>query len=84
LLMISFLLKVVQEIGIAPDPENAQNFIANIPQTIVLLLGNAVLIAGVLNVIRNQGRQARLEDEVGGFTRPDTLPSMPESAPAGD
>ncbi|MEQ8672271.1 MAG: NADH-quinone oxidoreductase subunit NuoH [Aggregatilineales bacterium] len=60
-LMISFLLKVIQEIGLAPD--DPVNFVQNIPQTLVLLLGNVALFAGVMTILRNQTRQERLREE---------------------
>lgn len=60
-LMISFLLRVVQEVGLTP--EDPSNFVQNIPQTLVLLLGNVVLFAGVMTLLRNQSRQERLREE---------------------
>ena len=60
-LMISFLLKVVQEIGLTPD--DPVSFVQNIPQTLVLLLGNVALFAGVMTILRNQTRQERLREE---------------------
>lgn len=64
LLMVAFLLKIVQELGISPSPEDASDFFANIPQTVVLLLGNLALFAAVMTIIRNQGREQRLQLEV--------------------
>lgn len=60
-LVMAFLLRVIQEIGLAP--EDASDFVANIPQTIVLLLGNLALAVGVFALIRRQGRQERLREE---------------------
>jgi NADH-quinone oxidoreductase subunit H len=59
----AFLHKVITEIGLAPTGDNVGNFIANIPQTVVLLLGNLLIVGGVLIVLRNMGRQERLTDE---------------------
>ena len=59
ILMIAFLLKIVQEVGIAPDPQDAHDFVANIPQTLVLLAGNLALFGVIMNVVRNQIRQER-------------------------
>lgn len=76
-IMVAFLLKLVQEAGIAPDPEDAGNFLANIPQTVILLAGNVALFAGVMALIRNQGRRERLAE----MSRDIEEPSV---APAGD
>ncbi len=61
ILMMSFLLRVIQELGLAPD--DAYSFVDNIPQTIIMLLGNLLLIAGIFAVVRNRGRQERVEEE---------------------
>jgi NADH-quinone oxidoreductase subunit H len=67
-LVTAFLLKVVQSLGLAPAPELATDLVANIPQTVVLLLGNVVMIAVVFGLLRNIGRQERaiaeMPDEV--------------------
>lgn len=60
-LVQAFLLRVISSLGLAPDP--AGDFIASLPQTILLLLGNLAITAVVLNMIRNRGRQERLADE---------------------
>ncbi|HEX2622184.1 MAG TPA: complex I subunit 1 family protein, partial [Phototrophicaceae bacterium] len=57
-LVIAFLLRVVQELGLTP--QDPGNFIQNLPQTAVLLFGNALIGLGVLTMLRNQGRQERL------------------------
>lgn len=76
LLLTAFLLKIVQEAGIAPSPEEATDFIANIPQTIVLFLGNVALAGVVMTMIRNMGREERLSQT------PDDMTAAP--VPAGD
>ena len=63
LLVSAFLLKVVQESGLAPSPQDAQNFVANIPQTIVLLLGNLAVAGGVLIYFQSLGRSERVRLE---------------------
>jgi NADH-quinone oxidoreductase subunit H len=78
LIMVAFLFKLVQELGIAPEADKAHDFVANIPQTLVLLLGNIALFAGVMNVIKNMGHNERLADEA--ITEADDM--MP--APVGD
>lgn len=64
LLMMAFLLRLVQELGIAPSPADARSFVANIPQTLVFLLGNLALFAGLMAIVRNQGRRERLAEEM--------------------
>ncbi len=77
LLMVALLLKIVQEVGIAPDVDEANDFIANIPQTVILLLGNVAVFAGAMSLVRNQFRAERLADEI------DDMDEMVH-APAGD
>jgi NADH-quinone oxidoreductase subunit H len=83
LLVTAFLLKVVQELGIAPAPEDAGNFVANLPQTAVLLLGNLAVVGGILMIIRNQGRRLRLEEATQRQEADRMLPPR-TTAPAGD
>jgi len=63
LLVTALLLKIAQETGIAPSPEEAHDFLANIPLTILLLIGNGFIAFGVLTIFRNQGREERLAEE---------------------
>ncbi len=63
-LVTAFLLKVVQSLGLAPAPELATDLVANIPQTVVLLLGNVAMIAVVLGLLRNVGRRERVISEM--------------------
>lgn len=63
LLMVAFLLKVCQELGISPAAADAHSFVANIPQTLVLLVGNIVLFASAMMIVRNVWHKERLEDE---------------------
>jgi NADH-quinone oxidoreductase subunit H len=85
LLVMAFLLKVVQETGIAPSAEEAHEFVANIPQTAVLFLGNLALFAGAMTMVRNQVRQQRETKEAffreRGLTR-DVIEEEPIGAPA--
>lgn len=57
----AFLLRLVDTLGLSPDP--ASDFIANLPQTAVLLVGNLALLFLVMSLLRNRGRQQRLADE---------------------
>jgi NADH-quinone oxidoreductase subunit H len=79
LLVTAFLLRVVQEFGLAPAPGQVGDFVANIPQTVVLFLGNVIIAAGLLTILRNQGRQERLRAEVIEEQRGHTA-----AVPAGD
>lgn len=58
-LITAFLLQVVKLLGWAPQNGD---FVSALPQTIILLVGNALLVLGVLNMLRNRGRAARLAD----------------------
>jgi NADH-quinone oxidoreductase subunit H len=60
-LVQAFLLRLTISLGLAPEP--AGDFVASLPQTIILLLGNLAIVAVILNMIRNRGRQQRLADE---------------------
>ncbi|MDZ4671313.1 MAG: NADH-quinone oxidoreductase subunit NuoH [Phototrophicales bacterium] len=60
--MMAFLLKVVQALGIAPTPELANDFVANIPQTLVLFAGNVVLGLLVMNTVSSRIRKERLQE----------------------
>jgi NADH-quinone oxidoreductase subunit H len=61
-LVTAALLKVVQGLGLAPAPELATDLVANIPQTVVLLLGNVAMIAAVLAILRSSGRRERMAE----------------------
>jgi NADH-quinone oxidoreductase subunit H len=63
ILVQSFLLRLLDSLGLTPAPEQAGDFIANIPQTLVLLVGNLVLGFIILNMVRNRGRKQRMADE---------------------
>jgi NADH-quinone oxidoreductase subunit H len=56
-LLMALLLKVVDAIGLTPK---SGDFIAALPQTAILLIGNLLIIGWVLNIIRNRGRSERL------------------------
>jgi len=58
--IVAFLLQVCKAVGIAPAPGDT-DFLANLPQAIVLFLGNLATIAVALEMIRRFGRSARLE-----------------------
>lgn len=58
--VMAFLYKVVQELGLSPSPEQATDFIANLPQAIILLLGNILVLFGTATVLRNFFRRERM------------------------
>jgi NADH-quinone oxidoreductase subunit H len=59
-IVTAFLLKLVQWLGLAPQDGTLG---AALPQTIILLIGNLILGAIVVNFIRNMGREQRIADE---------------------
>lgn len=68
LLVTAFLLQVIKMAGLTPaDPGN---FVQNIPQTLVLLVGNLVEFGGVLIMLRNRGRRERIADAAKGLSAP--------------
>jgi NADH-quinone oxidoreductase subunit H len=62
-LVTAFLLKVVQCLGLQPTGDNATNFIANLPQAIILLAGNLLVVAVAGWIVRSYGRSLREADE---------------------
>jgi NADH-quinone oxidoreductase subunit H len=58
-LMTAFLLKLVAALNLAPQ---SNDLIANIPQTVILLLGNLLIAGWVLNILRNRGRKERMAE----------------------
>jgi len=59
-MITAFLLQVVKLLGLQPQ---SGDLLAALPQTIILLLGNLLLVAIVVQALRNQGRAQRLADE---------------------
>ncbi len=80
IIVVAFLLKLTQAIGLAPAPDRANDFIANLPQTIILLLGNVAMIAVIAQTIRNAGKNAR---RLGGEIEPTPEELEEEVAAAG-
>ncbi len=58
-LVIALLLQVTKALGWQPAPGET-DFLAHLPQALVLLLGNLALMGGVLTVLRSAGRRERL------------------------
>lgn len=58
-LITALLIQVIKLIGLTPQNGD---FVSALPQTIILLIGNLLLVLGVLNRIRNRGRSARLAE----------------------
>jgi NADH-quinone oxidoreductase subunit H len=59
IVLVALVLKILQTIGLTPAPGMETDFVANLPQTIVLLLVNLGMIAFVMSRIRNLGREQR-------------------------
>lgn len=59
----AFLIRVIQDLGLAPTGDAATNLIANLPQTLILLGGNVLIFLGVLAWLRSQGRRMRAADQ---------------------
>lgn len=57
-LVIALALKIAQGLGLTP--ENATDFVSNIPQTIVLLIANLVVVGFALTLVRGSVRKERL------------------------
>ena len=75
-LVMSLLIMLVKETGIAPD--DPYSFVENIPQTLIFLLGNIALGAVVMNMVRNRFRRERLAEEAANRE------ALPATIPAGD
>jgi NADH-quinone oxidoreductase subunit H len=59
LLLVALVLKLIQEAGLSPAPEDARDLIANLPQTVILLATNVVFGLAVLTIFAGEGRRAR-------------------------
>ncbi len=62
-LLVAFVLKIIQELGLSPSPENVHDFAANVPQAVILLATNLLMGLVTLNVLRNAGRRERIADQ---------------------
>ena len=61
LIVVSFVLKVMQELGFAPGDLLSASFADLLPTTIILLLFNGAMILYLLSLLRKRGREARRE-----------------------
>ncbi len=59
-IVVAFLLQVTKALGIAPLPGET-DFLAHLPQALILLAGNIAVIFGIVTILRNVGRQERLQ-----------------------
>ncbi len=78
LVVMAVLIKVSQLTGLAPDPSQATDFAANLPQTLLLLLGNVAIIILVMQVLRGFERRERAKMEAlrpGLMTDREALPA---------
>jgi NADH-quinone oxidoreductase subunit H len=69
--VVAFLLKVVQGVGLAPAPGMERDFVANLPQTIILFAGNLIMVGVLLQWLRNSGRRERQLDAEFGASSPE-------------
>ncbi len=58
--VMAFAIMLVNSLGLAPAPEQASDFAANLPRAIVLLLANGVVGLGALARMRGAVRKQRL------------------------
>ena len=65
LLITAFLLKVMQELGLAVDLTQSPGFIDALPMTVIMLLGNLAQVLVVFQFLRMRGRRQRLMASVG-------------------
>ena len=68
LIVVSFVLKVMQELQLAPRDILSAGFGDLLPTTIILLLFNGAMILYLLGIMRKRGREARRESQE---TRPE-------------
>jgi len=68
LIVVSFVLKVMQELQLAPRDILSAGFGDLLPTTIILLLFNGAMILYLLGILRKRGREARRESQE---TRPE-------------
>ena len=61
LLVMAFLLELTQQLGLTPN--NPNNFVDNIPQTLVLFMGNLILFAGTILALHYKFHAERLAEE---------------------
>ena len=61
LIVVSFVLKVMQELGLAPRDILSANFGDLLPTTVILLLFNGAMIFYLLGILRKRGQEARRE-----------------------
>ncbi|MBZ0287965.1 MAG: NADH-quinone oxidoreductase subunit H, partial [Anaerolineae bacterium] len=58
-LVHAFLLRVIDTLGLTPNGD----FLGSLPAALILLAGNLIIGAVVINAMRNVGRRQRLADE---------------------
>ncbi|MCC6614881.1 MAG: NADH-quinone oxidoreductase subunit NuoH [Anaerolineae bacterium] len=79
-IVVAFLLQVVRALGLAPSAELSNDFIANLPQAIVLLVGSLAIVIYVLQQLRNFGRQERLSQQTVTVRKEDEVDMLPAQA----
>jgi NADH-quinone oxidoreductase subunit H len=60
-IVVAGLMQVVRALGLAPAAELSHDFVANLPQALIMLAGNLAIALVVLNLLRAYGRRLRQE-----------------------
>lgn len=63
LLVVAFLVKVMQELGLAPRDLSQATLGEVLPMTVILFISNVAISVGLLGQVRTVGREARLASE---------------------
>ncbi len=63
LIVVSFVLKALQELALAPRDLLSASFGELLPTTVVLLLFNGAMVLYLLGILRKRGREARREPQ---------------------
>jgi len=61
--VLSAVLKILQELGLAPRDFIAASVLDVLPTTLMMLLVNLIAIVWLLGILRKQGREARRQSQ---------------------
>lgn len=62
-ILVSFLLKFMQEIGLSPTNFIGASIVEMLPTTIVLLLSNVAIIVYLMGILRKRGEEVRISSQ---------------------
>lgn len=71
IIVVALLMQITRALGLTPAPELANDFLANLPQALILLVGNLAITLVVLQMLRNFGRRGRASGETISIRRED-------------